>query len=89
MASAPTVESAMGLSRLWVARGHRRLMNPLVLPEWQRRHYKIIRMEPCGETWQTHVDGQTPLINQQGDKAKHKKSKPVIGTGARGNVSVV
>lgn len=46
-------------------------------------------MEPCGETWQTHVDGQTPLINQQGDKAKRKKSKLAIGTGARGNVSVV
>lgn len=35
------------------------------------------------------MDGQTPLTKQQAGKAKQRMSKPIIGTGARRDISVV
>ncbi len=89
MAGAPTVECDMGLEVIckwcgifggWGVYFHD-IGGATEITEWSL-------VMKRGRRRRNYVNGQTPPTKQRAGKAKQRMSKPIIGTGARGNISV-
>ncbi len=71
---------------LQVVRDLRRLRS--LLPWHRRSNGNESLVMKRGRRRRNYVNGQTPPTKQRAGKAKQRMSKPIIGTGARGNISV-
>ncbi len=92
MAGAPSVECDVGLEGIASGVGSSAAEESNVTfmtSEEQRKSSEWSLVVKHGRRRRNYVDGQKSPIKQRAGKAKQRMPKPIIGTGARGNISVV